>query len=63
MKYLLITLIAITALIAAERKDTLIIVKCDTTTIVRTLKDSTITTVVKKDTLKIVKPEKKKGKK
>lgn len=50
-------LIAIIALSATERKDTTYIVNCDTVMVVRTLKDTTITTVVKEDTLKVKKPK------
>ena len=62
MKILFIILTVVTALFAAERKDTLYTVSCDTVMVVRTLKDSTITTVIKEDTLNAVKPKKDKKK-
>jgi len=63
VKSLFIILTVVTALFAAERKDTTYIMNCDTVIVVRTLKDSTITTVVKEDTLKAVKPKATKKKK
>lgn len=59
MKFLFILLAAVITLSAAERKDTLTIIDCDTIKIERILKDTTI--VIKQDTLKteqVIKPEK-----